>query len=248
MNFDAMWWCAAVAAVLVGLSKGGLPAVGMMAVPILALVISPVKAAVLLLPIFVISDMVGIWLYRREFSIPNIRILIPAGLLGVAVGWATASWVSDLVITFLIGFVGVGFCLNYWLRNSADAVAQPPGVVRGWFWGALAGFTSFISHAGSPPYQVYMLPQKLPKAVFAGTSTIVFAAINAAKIIPYQHLRPYSTDTLWYAAWLVPFALGGAVAGAYLTRKMAELWFYRVVMLALFAVSVQLIISAVLKL
>jgi uncharacterized membrane protein YfcA len=244
MTLDALFFLSGLAAFLVGLSKGGLPAVGMLAVPILSFAMSPVKAAVLLLPIFVISDVAGVWLYRREFSLPNLKIVIPAGVVGVGVGWATASMVSDRAIMLMIGMVGVGFCLNLWLRNQSAAVAQPPHRGKGWFWGVLTGFTSFISHAGAPPYQVYMLPQKLPKAVFAGTSTWVFAVINAAKIIPYQNLRPYSADSLWSTLWLVPFALVGAVAGAYCTRRIADQWFYRIVQISLFAVSLKLISDA----
>jgi len=247
MTFDALFFLAGLAAFLVGLSKGGLPAVGMLAVPILSLVMSPVKAAVLLLPIFVISDIAGVWLYRHVYSAPNLKILIPAGVAGVGVGWATASFVSDRVIMLMIGMVGVGFCLNLWLRSRADAEPRLPHTLRGWFWGMLAGFTSFISHAGAPPYQVYMLPQKLPKAAFAGTSTIVFAVINAAKIIPYQNLRPYSEESLHYAALLIPFSLVGAVAGAYLTKRLADRWFYRIVQVSLFVVSVKLISDALLK-
>jgi uncharacterized membrane protein YfcA len=245
MTLDWAFGLAGCAALLVGLSKGGLPAIGMLAVPVLSLVMSPVQAAVLLLPIYVISDLMGIYLYRRDFSAPNLRILLPAGVSGVVVGWLTASMVSDRAITFLIGAIGVAFCLNAWLRNSAAAEPQPVHAGKGWFWGMVAGFTSFISHAGAPPYQVYMLPQKLPKAVFAGTSTIVFAVINAAKILPYQNLRPYSLDMLHRAALLIPFALVGAVSGAYLTRKLADAWFYRIVQVGLFVVSLKLIWDAV---
>jgi len=244
MSMDWYMALAGCAAFLVGLSKGGLPAIGMLAVPMLSLVMSPVQAAVLLLPIYVISDMMGIYLYRRDFSAPNLRILLPAGVLGVLVGWLTASMVSDRAITFLIGAIGVAFCLNAWLRKNMQAEPKPVHAGRGWFWGTLAGFTSFISHAGAPPYQVYMLPQKLPKAEFAGTSTIVFAVINAAKILPYQNLRPYSLDTLHSAAVLIPFALVGAVMGAYLTRRLADVWFYRIVQGGLFVVSLKLIADA----
>ena len=246
MHLEPFFFLAGLAAFLVGLSKGGLPAVGMLAVPLLSLLMSPVKAAVLLLPIFVISDVMGMWLYRRDFSAANLRILIPAGILGVFVGWLTASMVSDRVITFLIGAMGVAFCLNAWLRDQSKVLAQPVHTLKGWFWGTVAGFTSFISHAGAPPFQVYMLPQKLPKAEFAGTATIVFAVINAAKIWPYQNLRPYSAETLWSATGLIPFALVGAVAGAYLTRRMADLWFYRIVQISLFGVSLKLLVDAVL--
>ncbi len=247
MTLQLSFWLAGCAALLVGLSKGGLPAVGMLAVPILALVMSPVKAAVLLLPIYVISDAMGIWLYRRDFSVVNLRILVPAGVLGVFVGWLTASVVSDTVISFLIGAMGVAFCLNMWLRKQANTPPQPTHAVKGWFWGTLAGFTSFISHAGAPPFQVYMLPQKLTKAEFAGTATLFFAVINAAKIWPYQNLRPYSPETLWSAAALIPFALVGAVCGAYLTRRLADAWFYRLVQGSLFVVSVKLMFDALLS-
>ena len=95
MHFDATFFLAALAALLVGLSKGGLPSIGMLGVPLLSLLMSPVQAAALLLPIFVISDVAGVYLYRRDFSAVNLRLLIPAGIVGVVVGWLTASMVSD---------------------------------------------------------------------------------------------------------------------------------------------------------
>lgn len=173
-------------------------------------------------------------------------LLLSAGILGVVVGWLTASMVSDRAITLMIGLMGVSFCLNAWLRTQHNVPARLPSIGKGAFWGTLAGFTSFISHAGAPPFQIYMLPQKLPKAQFAGTATIVFAVINAAKILPYQNLRPYSTETLWSAATLVPFALTGAVCGAWLTRRIADVWFYRVVHISLFVVSLKLVADALL--
>lgn len=235
---------ACLAAWLVGLSKGGLPSIGTLAVPILSLVMSPVKAAVMLLPIYVISDAAGIWLYRKEFSLINLKILIPAGVFGVVMGWLTASFISDIAIKLLMGLIGVSFCLNAWFKKNANTVPQPAHVPKGLFWGSLAGFTSFISHAGAPPFQVYVLPQRLPKAQFAGTSTIVFAVINAAKIWPYQQLRPYSSDDLMSAAVLIPAALIGTVMGAYLTRRMPDVWFFRIIQAGLLLVSLKLIADA----
>jgi uncharacterized protein len=242
MEHYLIW--AGFAAVLVGLSKGGLPTVGMLSVPILSLFMSPVKAAVMLLPIYVISDMVGIWLYRKNFSAVNLKILIPAGVAGVVMGWLTASMVSDVAVKLLMGLMGIGFCLNTWLKRKTEQVARPADVRKGGFWGLVAGFTSFISHAGAPPFQIYMLPQKLPKAVYAGTATLLFAVINAAKIWPYQQLRPYAYDDLMSAAVLIPFALVGTVLGAYLTRKINEVWFFKFVQLGLLLVSLKLVADA----
>lgn len=239
---------ACLAAALVGLSKGGLPAIGMLAVPVLSLQMSPLKAASLLLPIFVLTDGVSVYLYRRQFSARNLRVLIPGALLGIAVGWATAAWLSDRFVGLLVGLIGLVFCLNAWLRRSdTDAPPRVPPTSHGVFWGALTGFTSFVSHAGAPPFQVYVLPQKLDKLVFVGTSTILFAVVNAAKIIPYQQLRPYSMADLHTAAWLIPAALLGTLAGAWLTKKIHGVWFFRLVQGGLFVVSLKLVADYFLK-
>ena len=71
--------------------------------PVLAFVMSPVKAAALLLPIFVVSDLAGLWSYRREFDRRNLSILIPSGIAGIGLGWATASLVTDRMVGLLIG-------------------------------------------------------------------------------------------------------------------------------------------------
>ena len=234
----------ALAAWLVGLSKGGLPTIGMLAVPLLTLVMPPMQAAVLLLPIYILSDMVGIYLYRKAFSLTHLRLLIPAGLVGIGIGWLTASHVSDAMLALLIGLIGIGFCLNTWLRKTAPSETPALRPVWGRIWGALSGFTSFISHAGGPPFQMYMLPQRLPKLVFAGTSTLFFAVVNAAKLVPYEFIRPYDLVSLQQAAWLVPFALIGTVVGAWLTRRLADVWFYRLVQIGLFFISIKLVWSA----
>lgn len=236
---------ASFAAVLIGMSKGGLPLVGMMSVPVLSLVMSPVKAAVLLLPLFVISDAVGVWLYRKQYSRVNLRILIPAGIVGVLVGWLTAAMISELTIKFLIGLVGVSFCLQTWFKRGQSEAPQTASLPKGVFWGGMAGFTSFIAHAGGPPFQIFVLPQKLPKAEFAGTATILFAVINLAKIGPYQNLSPYGEEAFWKILVLVPFALLGTFLGAYLTKRIADAWFFKLVQTGLFVLSLKLIWDAI---
>ena len=232
-----------IAAFLVGLSKGGLPAVAMLSVPLLSLYMSPLVAAVLLLPIYILSDTVSVWLYRREYSAENIKILIPAGLLGVLVGWATAAYVSDRVVALIIGVMGITFCLYTWSRGNKKQQPKPADKMKGMFWGTVSGFTSFVSHAGAPPFQVYMLPQKLPKMVFAGTTTIVFAAVNLAKVIPYSNLHPYSVSVLQVSAILLPVAALGTVVGKKLTERLSEKWFFLAVQIALFLISIKLVSS-----
>lgn len=236
---------AIAAAFIMGLAKGGLALVGALAVPILALTTSPVNAAGLLLPILVVSDMYGLWSYRREFDARNLRILVPAGVIGIAIGWATASRVSDGVVGLLLGAVGVAFCMNAWRRRHQELAPRPADVPRGMLWGTMMGFTSFVAHSGGPPYQVYVLPQRLPKMIFAGTTTILFTVLNAVKLIPYAALGQLSLTNLRASLYLVPVALVGVWTGVRLVRRLPERGYYIFVHVLLFAVSVKLIADAV---
>jgi uncharacterized protein len=242
LNFLAV---AALAALLVGLSKGGLSNMGVLGTPVLALVISPVQAAALLLPIFVVSDMFGLWAYRREFDKRNLIILIPAAMLGIGIGWATYSLVSERVVGFMIGALGVTFCLNAWRVRNATVVPKKADVPRGVFWGTVMGFSSFVSHSGGPPFQVYVLPQQLPKTVFAGTTTIAFAIVNAVKLLPYWALGQFNVTNLTTSAWLMPIAIAGTFAGVRLVRVLPQKIYFVFVHVMLFAVSVKLVVDAI---
>jgi uncharacterized membrane protein YfcA len=236
---------AVAAAVIIGLAKGGLALMGALAVPVLALAISPVNAAALLLPILIVSDVYGLWSYRREFDPRNLRILVPAGILGVSIGWATASLVSDRMVGFVVGAVGVAFCFNAWRRRHHQLAPKPADVPRGMLWGALMGFTSFVSHSGGPPFQVYVLPQRLPKLIYAGTTTIVFSVLNAVKLIPYAALGQLTLGNLRTSLYLVPVALAGTWAGVRLVRRLPERGYYIFVHIVLFVVSVKLIVDGI---
>ena len=233
-----------VAAFIVGMSKGGLASLGMLSVPILSIFMSPMVAAVLLLPIYILSDIIGAYLYRHEFSRANVKVLIPAGLCGILLGWALASVVSDNAVALMIGVMGVVFCLYTWLFKKADTPAAEATLPKGMFWGTLSGFTSFITHAGGPPFQIYVLPQKLPKMVFAGTVTIVFAVINLAKIIPYYNLHPHNLETLQVSLVLLPAAALGTFVGRIVTKRLPTKWFFLFVQVALFLVSLRLVLAS----
>lgn len=235
---------AMLAAVAVGTGKGGVPMIGMLSVPIMSLVMPPIAAAGMLLPVYVVSDMFGVYAYRREYSRRNLAILLPAAALGVGIGWATASVVSEPLVMLLVGLVGLSFCFYRWFW-SAGGSAKPADLPRGVFWGMLSGFTSFVSHAGAPPYQMYVVPQRLPKMVYAGTSTILFAAVNAMKLPPYWALGQLGIGNLKIAGLLLPVAIAGTFLGVWLTRRIPERIFYRVVVAALFLLSCKLVFDGV---
>ncbi len=240
------WFAAVIAAVLVGLSKGGLPVVGMLATPVLALFLPPVTAAGLLLPVYVVSDMFGLWAYRHAYSPRVLAILIPAATIGVGIGWATAAMVSDRLVTALVGLIGLSFSLNLLFRKGQAAPPKMAAIAPGAFWGTLIGFTSFVSHAGAPPFQVYVMPLRLEKTIFVGTTTILFAFVNAIKLIPYYALGQLSASNLKTAAALLVPGLLAVFAGLKLVRIIPEELFFKLVTWALLLVSIKLLWDAAL--
>jgi hypothetical protein len=241
MITDPWFYAVAIpAVVLTGLSKGGfLTNLGGLAVPLMSLAISPVQAAGIMLPILILMDWIGVFAYRRDWSAANLRILAPASAVGILLGWATAAYVTDAHVRLLVGLIGIVFTLSYWLRPMVGA-APGPNVRRGAFWGVLSGFTSFVSHNGGPPYAVYMLPQRLPNAIYAGTSVMLFTLINLLKVPPYIFLGQFSTGNLATVAVLLPLAPLAIMAGIWLVRRISEEPFYKIAYGSLFVISIKL--------
>ncbi|MDQ2066167.1 sulfite exporter TauE/SafE family protein [Xinfangfangia sp. CPCC 101601] len=235
------WLAAVIAASLVGAGKGGVPIVGMLGVPVLSLVIPPGVAAGLLLPVYIISDMFGLWAYRRDYNGRVLAIVLPGAVLGIAFGWATASLVPEPAVRVIVGGIGVSFALNLLLRKGVVAQARAAKVGPGLFWGAMTGFTSFVSHAGAPPWQVYTLPLGMTRIVFAGTSTIAFAVINLVKLPPYIALGLVNFSSLKLALLLAIPASIAVFLGMRLVKILPERLFFQLVTWALLAISIRLI-------
>jgi uncharacterized protein len=247
---DWTFYLAAVPAViLLGLSKGGFSGLSSLAMPLLALAISPVKAAAIVLPILIVQDWVSVWAFRRDFNGRNLLILLPGALIGVGVGWLLASRVDEAAVRLAVGLISIGFVIFMLLRDRflGDAAARAD-VAPGMFWGALAGFTSFISHAGGPPAMVYVMPQKLSPRVFAGTLTMFFAAVNILKVPPYFLLGQFSRANMAASATLIPLAILATFAGVWLVRRISADRFYNAVLLLTFLIGVKLSYDAILTL
>lgn len=237
------WALAVLAAMAVGMAKGGLAMVAILAVPLLSLVMSPVQAAGLMLPVYVASDVGGLIAFRRSFDAGVLWTSLPGAVAGIALGWATAHVVPDRGVTLIVGLIGLAFAVNALLRPDLGP-ARTPSLARGSFWGAVAGYTSFVSHSGAPPYQVYVQPLRLPSVIFAGTTTWFFAVTNWVKLIPYWALGQLSPANLKAAAILTPVALVSVWIGLRLVRIIPQALFYSLITWGLLLVSLRLIWQA----
>ena len=186
------------AVVLLGLAKGGLSGLGLLALPLMALVIPPVQAAAIMLPILMVQDAVSVWIYRHSWDRRNVLILLPSGVLGVVIGYLWAAEVSDSGLRLAVGLLSVAFALRRLVleRGSREIPSTKADLPRGVFWGAICGFASMIAHAGGPPFQIYVMPQRLPHRIFVGTGAILFGLMNLIKVPPYLALGQFTAGNL----------------------------------------------------
>jgi len=248
---DPVFWLAAIPAVLLmGLAKGGFSGLGLLSIPLLCLVMPPVQAAAVMLPILIVQDAVSVWAYRKTFDRRNLMLLLPGCVVGIGLGWYFAARLSDAMVLLAVGIVAAGFVLINWRKQAVlEAAAQlKPSGPLGFFWGTVAGLTSFVAHAGGPPFQVYVLPQRLPPQLYAGTNTMFFAVTNLVKLGPYAALGQFSTGNLTIAGALFPLAILATITGVWLVRRVDANRFYTIVYALTFAVGLKLIWDGAIRL
>ena len=222
----------AIPAVLVlGLAKGGFSGMGAIGMPLLALAIDPVRAAAILLPILIAQDVVGVVAWRRTWDGSIIAAMLPGAIGGVVLGWWFAASVSSRAVMAMVGAVALLFGLfRLWVERGGRLGASPrsPAWV-GALFGVATGFTSQIAHAGGPPYQMWVMPRRLPRDTLVGTTAIFFAILNWIKVPAYVALGQFTRANLLTTASLLPFAVAGSLSGVWLVRRVPMARFYTIV-------------------
>ena len=259
ISSDPWFYAAAIAAVvIVGVSKGGFGgSTGIMAAPLMALIMPPTTAAAILLPILCAMDLMALWAFRRGWDGALLKVLIPSAIVGIAVGGLTFRYLDDHAIRLMIGLLAVAFAAQYVWRELRAARApahagpverKPPPRKPRWgsgpFWAGMAGFTSFVAHAGGPPLTIHMLALGLEKRAYQATTVVFYTAVNYAKLVPYAGLGLFDRGTLQTSLLLAPIAPLGIWLGVWLHHKIDERWYFRVVMAGLAVTGVKLVIDA----
>jgi hypothetical protein len=248
-DYPPQFWLAAVAtALLIGVSKAGFGSgPGVIATPLLSLVMPVPEAAALLLPILLLADVFAVRHYYDQVDKPSLRALLPGALLGIVLGALFFRQFSDQerVLKLGIGVIALAFVLYQAVRSRILQVVEQarPSPTAGHILGTTSGFVSTLAHVGGPPMMIYMLPQKLPRNLFVGTTAVFFFIVNLIKLIPYAWLGLLVVGNLTITVLLLPVLFVGTKLGVWLNQCFSELWFNRVIYLILLLVGIQLILG-----
>lgn len=244
LDSSLIYIVAGSAVLLLGISKGGLGgAFNIIAMPMLALAIDPRYAAALILPILCLFDLMALWTYRGRGNGHLVKIMLLGALLGIGVGTISFKYLDANGIRLMLGIIALLFgirSLSAYLKDASPPTTTPPDWV-GTGSGALAGFTSFVAHAGAPPVQMYLLPMRMHKTLLHSTMVLFFAAINYIKLVPYFWLGQLNMGSLAESMSLLPFAPLGFFLGVWLHKRISDRHFYLVSYIALLLMGGKLV-------
>ena len=238
---DPLFWClATVGVLLTGISKSGFAGgAGVVAVPLLALIVSIPLAVMLMLPLLLLMDVRTISYYRCHVSFLQLKIILPAGLIGVICGGLLMGYVSEHGLKMMLG--GLSILFSVWQALTPHLVR-----VRGaaLFWSLLSGITSTLIHAGGPPINIYLIGKQLDMQLWLATASVYFGMLNLAKIIPYSLLGQWNSSLLFNSLVLLPVALLGVRVGHWIQGRLPEHVFAKACRVLLFVSGVLLIVRS----
>jgi hypothetical protein len=238
---DWHFYAAAIPAVLLlGVSKSGFGVgFGSLAVPIMALSVTVPQAAAIMMPILFVLDIMGLAAYRREFDRQLLRFLLPLGLLGTLIGTFLFKYLDASLVAGIVGILTLLF-LAQRLLFPPTADSAPPPKWAGALLTTLAGFTSFVAHAGGPAVNAYVLPLRLAPPVFTGTMLVFFFVMNLAKWVPYAWLGLLDMRNMATSVALLPLTPIGIWVGVRLARRIKPALFYRLIHIGMFLTGCKL--------
>ena len=217
MEYDFSFFIIAAAAmVFSGISKAGFGSGASFAgASLLSIFIDPAVALGITLPLFMLADVVALPPFWNKWSWPAIKPIVLGSLPGVGLGVFLYRSADADLLRVLLGLISLAF-VSYQVLQIVGFFSSTPRKLStriGGLVGAIAGFTSFISHAGGPPVAVYLLAQEIDKTTYRSSTVLIFTIINVFKFVPCAFLGMYTLETFWVDAIFAHFILLEAFVG-----------------------------------
>ncbi|MBQ0757119.1 MAG: sulfite exporter TauE/SafE family protein [Amphritea sp.] len=238
------WSIAVIGVLITGISKSGFAGgIGVITVPLLALQIGPLRAAALMLPLLIIMDILSVRAWWGKQVKALLWLLLPPAAVGIGIGYLLFDYLNDQILRMILGWMSILFGLWGLLKGMKLGRFTSPWVGR--VCGGVAGFTSFLAHAGGPPLNFYLIPQQLPREKFLATAVLFLASINLMKLVPYIALGQINSDNLVIGIVLAPIAWLGVKLGLKIQHLLNDVLFYRIILVLLMLVGIKLITDAI---
>jgi len=244
LDIDLIGWVVvALCAVMVGTTKTGIPGLGILVVPLMALVLPTRESTGILLGILILADLFAVVYHRRNARWMHVLRLLPAALAGIVAGYFGLKVVNDQQLKPIIGgIVLLMLGINYWRTRTRGEDAPIPA--QWWFavgLGFMAGVTTMMANAAGPIMIIYLLAMRLPKVEFVGTGAWFFFIVNWLKVPFSANLDLMTAESVKLDLMMLPFIAAGAVAGIFFLKRIPQKAFTAIVQILAAVAAVKLL-------
>ena len=245
MEINLLFFVTVVPAIILyGIAKSGLSgSMALISIPLMTVVMPLGQALAIVLPILILSDMVAVYRFRKNFDLQTLKLLVPSAVLGIFIASLTFTYFSEELLKLIIGVMGFLFASHYFLFKSKNLIPKKKSSIKGTICSAISGFTSFCVHAGGTPLSVYLLPLRMKKEVYVGTRVIFFTCVNLIKLPFYLNLSIITLESFKQSIMLFPLAGLGIGIGYQIIKIIEENLFYNVLYVLIFVSSSELILD-----
>jgi uncharacterized membrane protein YfcA len=242
---------ASIAVLFIGLSKAGFGGgLGMLTTPLTILACNATGRTTqfgigVLLPLLCLGDAFTMYHYWGKWEKRNLAFLLPGIVVGVIFGARLIGQANPRQLNVVVGALAVGFVVFQFVKEKlfrAEGTFKPNHWI-GFPFGFGAGLTSAFAHGAGPVVSLFLIPQKLSKEFYVGTTILIFSWINWIKIPFFAANHVITTETLWFGLKLAPLIPLGVWLGVWLNRKVPERHFAIIVYVSTFLTGLQLIFN-----
>jgi hypothetical protein len=207
----------------VGVSKTGVPGLGIVSVVIFSLILPPAFATGAALLVLICADVLAVLVHRKTADGKQILRLMPWTVGGIFLGafFFDRLKINEPALRQSLGWLLLVVAgLSFWRRAQKEPPQLPPWAAP--LAGLAAGFTTMVANAAGPISTLYLLAMRLPKEAFLGTAAWFFFFVNWIKVPIGVGFNMISWSSLQFAVWLFPAAILGGIAGTPLGKKMDQ--------------------------
>jgi len=237
------WGIVVLCSIMVGVAKTGVPGVGVLIVPLMAVALPTGTSIGFVLGILMVGDLFAIIYHRRNAEWRYMLHLLPAAIAGIVTGYFILGIVDEQQLRPIIGgIVLLMLGIHCWReRNQTEETSIP---TQWWFaagLGFIAGIISMMANAAGPVMIIYLLAMRLPKIEFVGTGAWFFFIVNWIKVPFSAKLDLMTLETIKLNMMMVPFIAVGALLGIFLLKRVPQKAFTAIVQILAVVAAVKLI-------
>ncbi|RKF12771.1 sulfite exporter TauE/SafE family protein [Alginatibacterium sediminis] len=209
-----------VAAMLSGISKFSVGGMGALILPLLLLAFPGQQALAILIPMFLVADLLTMVCYRKNINWKVLLRLLALMAVGCVLGAVLMNSINTHQFARIIGLTILGMLLlSIYLEYNqtqirTSSLAQSSS-------GIFAGFISMTANSAGPIMSLYLLEEKLGKPSYVSTRAWLAGMVNIIKIPLLVSIGALNTQTALLSLSALPSLLLGAWLGYKLLKRIS---------------------------